>query len=40
MTIMTEMTPSPTPALDYDSTLIMTVEISDENGWWRPRCQG
>ena len=30
MTIMTEMTPSPTPALDYDSTLIMTVEISDE----------
>ena len=30
MTIMTEMTPSPTPALDYDSTLIMTVEVSDE----------
>ena len=30
MTLMTEMTPSPTPALDYDSTLIMTVEISDE----------
>jgi transposase len=30
MTIMTEMPPSATPALDYDSTLIMTVEISDE----------
>jgi hypothetical protein len=30
MTIMTEMTPSATPALDYDSTLILTVEISDE----------
>ena len=30
MTIMTEMAPSPTPALDYDSTLIMTVEVSDQ----------
>ena len=30
MMIMTDMAPSPTPALDYDSTLIMTVEISDE----------
>jgi transposase len=30
MTIMTEMSSSPTPALDYDSTLILTVEVSDE----------